>query len=88
MAIDTAEKRRCVAGIPLGTGVTPNAVKDQEWRQEVGWGYCGILAAAAVVAAGIVDLTAVARDFSLTAVIRDFSLTAVRRDFSLTAGER
>lgn len=53
MAIDTAEKRRSVAGIPffpLGPGVTPNASPDQEWRQQVGWGYSGILAAEAVVA--------------------------------------
>jgi hypothetical protein len=46
VAIDTAEKRRSVAGIPffpLGPGVTPNASKDQEWRLEAGWSYSGIL---------------------------------------------
>lgn len=46
MAIDNAEKRRSVSGIPfhpLGPGVTPNASKDQEWRQQSGWGYSGIL---------------------------------------------
>ena len=47
MAIDNAEKRKCVAGIPfwpMSPSVTPNASKDQEWRQEAGHGYCGILA--------------------------------------------
>lgn len=49
--IDTAEKRRSVAGIPfwVGLGVTPNALKDAEWRQQVGWGYSGIPVGAAVV---------------------------------------
>ena len=53
MAIDTAEKRRSVAGIHLmaaGPGVTPNSDQDQEWRQQVGYGYSGILVAVAVVA--------------------------------------
>lgn len=44
MAIDTAERRRNVAGVGywIGLGVTPNASKDVEWRQQVGWGYSGI----------------------------------------------
>lgn len=48
MAIDTAEKRRSASGVPflpLGPGVTPNATKDHEWRQQVGWGYSGIVVA-------------------------------------------
>ena len=48
MAIDTAEKRKSLSGIQnsvLIPGVTPTAGKDQEWRQEAGWGYPGILAA-------------------------------------------
>ena len=47
MAIDTAEKRKSLSGIQhfLIAGVTPTAAKDQEWRQESGWGYPGILAA-------------------------------------------
>ena len=46
MAIDTAEKRRSVAGIAywLFLGVTPNVAKDAEWRQQSGWGYSGIAA--------------------------------------------
>lgn len=45
--IDTAEKRRAVAGIaafPLGPSVTPNVAKDAEWRQQAAWGYSGIAA--------------------------------------------
>jgi len=45
MAIDTAEKRRNVAGLLTGVlpvAVTPNASKDAEWRQQAGWGYSGI----------------------------------------------
>lgn len=52
MAIDTAEKRRSVSGVlgyfSGGPGVTPNAAKDQEWRQEAGYGYSGILVGGAV----------------------------------------
>jgi hypothetical protein len=46
MPIDTAEKRKSISGINYiaGPGVTPNAAKDQEWRQEAGWGYAGIAA--------------------------------------------
>ena len=51
MAIDTREKRASVVGINrlAGPSVTPNSGKDQEWRQEVGYSYSGILAAAPVV---------------------------------------
>ena len=52
MAIDTAEKRRAVAGIafiPLGPNVTPNISKDVEWRQQVAWSYSGIAPDAPVV---------------------------------------
>ena len=48
MAIDTAEKRRSAAHAGkkfVGKGVTPNADKDIEWRQQAGWGYSGIPAA-------------------------------------------
>lgn len=40
MAIDTAEKRKSVSGIPLlAPGVTPNAAPDKEWRNQVAWSY-------------------------------------------------
>lgn len=46
MAIDNAEKRKSVAGINMlaGPSVTPNSGTDQEWRQQAGFGYSGILA--------------------------------------------
>jgi len=51
MAIDDAEKRRSAAhvGRPSVPGVTPNAAKDQEWRQQAGRSYSGILADSPVV---------------------------------------
>lgn len=45
MAIDNAEKRRSAAGVAfwvVGPGVTPNAAKDVEWRQQSAWSYSGI----------------------------------------------
>lgn len=51
MAINTAERRRSVAHIARfysGAGVTANALKDAEWRQEAGRSYSGILAGAQV----------------------------------------
>jgi hypothetical protein len=53
MAIDTAEKRRSVAGVGLvifGPAVTPTVGKDQEWRQQSAWSYSGILAESPVAA--------------------------------------
>ncbi len=54
MAIDTAEKRKSASGIQviLIAGVTPNSSKDQEWRQEAGWGYSGIETASPVTYEG------------------------------------
>lgn len=51
MAIDTAEKRKSLVGLQYwsGPGVTPNASPDQEWRQEAGYSYSGILAGGAPV---------------------------------------
>ena len=52
MAIDSREKRQSAYGIFHVKGipaVTPNAANDQEWRQEVYWGYSGILVEAPVV---------------------------------------
>jgi hypothetical protein len=47
MAIDNAEKRKSASNIGqvwLGPAVTPNSGKDQEWRQQAGYSYSGILA--------------------------------------------
>ncbi len=55
MAIDSAEKRKSAAGVGfwvVGPGVTPNSSKDAEWRQQSGWGYSGIAAAAPSGAVG------------------------------------
>ncbi len=44
MAIDNREKRQSAASagmVFMAAGVTPNASKDGEWRQQVGWGYSG-----------------------------------------------
>ena len=52
--LDTAEKRKAASGKHLyaaGPGVTNNAIHDQEWRQEAGYGYAGILADAPKAAA-------------------------------------
>lgn len=57
MAIDTAEKRRSVAGILgylWGPGVTPSASHDADWRQEAGYGYVGVPVAVAAVVASMV----------------------------------
>jgi len=48
MPIDDAEKRRSAGGafvLPFFPSVTSNAGKDQQWRQQAGWVYSGILAA-------------------------------------------
>lgn len=45
MAIDDREKRQSISAIPvLIPGVTPNAGKDQQWRQESARSYSGIAA--------------------------------------------
>ena len=44
MAIDSAEKRKSLSGVNyFNPGVTPTAGKDQEWRQEAGYSYSGVL---------------------------------------------
>ena len=46
MAFDTAEKRRSASALypPFGVGVTPiGSPVDQEWRQQAGWGYSGVV---------------------------------------------
>lgn len=47
--LDDREKRASSLSIslyPAGGGITNNATQDQEWRQEAGYGYPGILAGA------------------------------------------
>ena len=56
MAIDSREKRQSVVAISFyfyGPSVFTNASQDQEWSQQAGYGYSGILAGAPV--APIVD---------------------------------
>lgn len=68
MAIDTAAKRRSVAGLPFwlfGPGVTPDATPDSFWRQCVGWGYAGIAAAEGAVVAVVAAAAGVARRMKL-----------------------
>ncbi len=45
MAFDTREKRASIISTNPGAppSPTPNVAMDQEWRQEAGWGYAGIL---------------------------------------------
>lgn len=57
MAIDNAEKRRSVAGMSVGWGVTPNGSKDSQWRQQVAFLYSGI----AIFSSGPAFLAAWAR---------------------------
>ncbi len=45
MAIDDREKRQSVVAVSFyyyAPSVTPNSSKDQEWRQQAGYGYSGI----------------------------------------------
>lgn len=45
MAIDSAPKRRSASGVaflPLTPGVTPNAARDVDWRQQAAWSYSGV----------------------------------------------
>jgi len=51
VALDTREKRASVVSLNPGAppSPTPNAAMDQEWRQQSGWGYSGILVGVPVV---------------------------------------
>lgn len=58
MAITTVERRKNVSSIGqvfMISGVTPNANKDSEWRQQVGWGYGGITVAQALIILSVLD---------------------------------
>ncbi len=55
MAIDSREKRASIVGINYlsGPSPTPDVAKDQEWRQEVGYSYSGILASTPVIVTAV-----------------------------------
>lgn len=71
MAIDSAEKRRSLSGIQvtLMPGVTPNASKDQEWRQEAGWFYSGIVVATITILSNLSLVSIALLQSTLTSVI-------------------
>lgn len=84
MAIDTREKRASTVAVslyPLGPSVTPNSDKDQEWRQQAGYGYSGILVSAIT---GSVTLTAPAISQTLSAPALSQSLEAPAMSQTLT----
>lgn len=47
MAINNAEKRRSISGIAMqpwaAPGVTPNILKDAQWRAQSAWSYSGLI---------------------------------------------
>ena len=86
MAIDSAEKRRSISGIGLITpGVTPNASKDQEWRQEACWSYSGILVTIAVYVTPHCEHTVLEenRDCTVLAEPRDHVVLAEDRTYNI-----
>ena len=64
MALDTAEKRASAVSLNPGAppSPTPNALLDQEWRQESGWAYSGILIGVGVPPAPIPPAEEIAAD--------------------------
>jgi len=65
-AIDTPEKRRSAFNWNVRSGpggVTPNASKDQEWRQQALYSYSGILAGAPAAPSGNLLLRLLQEDF-------------------------
>lgn len=58
MALNTRENRASAVSLTPGAppSPTPNAAMDQEWRQESGWGYGGILVGGAVAGGRRPDL--------------------------------
>lgn len=91
MAIDSASKRKSAAGVPflpLGVGVTPDASKPVEWRQQAGWGYSGIAPATPEIVAetpgGIFRANESGRVFKATETGRVFNATESGRVFRCT----
>ena len=65
-AIDDAEKRKSISGIPfLIPGVTPDATPDPEWRVEAAWGYSAITPKGQTV----YDITTYANNGHVTGVV-------------------
>lgn len=88
MALDTREKRASAVSLTPSAPntVTPNAAKDQEWRQESGWGYSGITIGLPV--AGTVALTLPLRSIALTLPERSISVILAQRSIELGLPER
>ena len=82
MAIDTAEKRKNIAGLYsfVPVSVTPNASKDVEWRQQAGWGYAGINATSPPIVHFGNFILVPFRDKRLYAEVRDKRAFASFRD--------
>ena len=88
MAIDSAEKRRSAGGsflLPFMPSVTPNASKDDEWRQQAGWTYSGIPSGG--ISTTPWTTTVSVRNFWSTTIVADdfWSGTLVAQDFWSTA---
>ncbi len=89
MAIDTAEKRKSISGVggpPLIPGVTPNSDKDQEWRQEAGWGYSGIEAWEGIALYKIYRSPGGANDYTLQGSMGEDDAAVDITDQSLSDG--
>ena len=88
MAIDNAEKRKSIIGIfyVAGPGVTPNALKDAEWRQESGYSYAGISAGtpSLVTYAGNVSMVVTLDDYGILVTATGYTVTASVDDYVIT----
>lgn len=88
MAIDTATKRKSIAGLPwLIPGVTPTLTPGQAWRQSAGWNYGAVLTTF-VYSLRNHAIFAKFRDKRIAANFRDKSIAANFRNKSITANIR
>lgn len=91
MAIDTEEKRRSAAGVPFAPlfGLTPNASKDAEWRQQVAWSYSGISLAPVPVTPDErkIAVKAESRTTSIVAESRTVKVATETRTVTITANQ-
>ena len=86
MAIDSAEKRRSVAGISvpaLFLGVTPNASQDVEWRQQAGWGYSGMGAEEIAAPQFVFILQATGERYTLRSTDAEYRLVGTTETYRL-----